>query len=106
MLSGWKTGRPCASAMFFMPLPVWRVLPDARGQLAQLELEQLALEAVGLDDDLASPADLAIEAGEAQTAFLALHGAVLLEDDRVDVDALEVGFFAVGGVVDDEHLVG
>src|SRR5438128_969999 len=27
MLSGWKTGMPCSRAMFFMPLPVWRVLP-------------------------------------------------------------------------------
>ena len=57
------------------------VLPGPRFQVADDLLDQLALEVVGLHLDRLGPADLLVQAGKAQAAFLVLDGALALDDD-------------------------
>src|SRR5262249_49735250 len=53
------------------------VLQDARGQVAGLQLDQLALEVVGLHAHRLGPADLLVQLREAQAALLALDRPLL-----------------------------
>ena len=81
-------------------------------EVVGLDLDRVAVQVVGLDLDLPGPPDLAVEAGEAEAAFLVLLGGVPLDDLGVDEDLLLVGLLGVGGEVEDEeperdaHLVG
>ena len=56
-----------------------------------------------MDPDFPGPTDLAVEAGEAEAAFLVLLGGVLLDDLGIDEDLLLVGPLDVGGQVEDEE---
>ena len=65
----------------------------------------LPCEVEGLDLDLPRPADLGVEAGEAQAALLVLDRRVPLDDLGVDEDLLLVLLLGVGRQVQDEEPV-
>ena len=88
------------------------MLDGAAEEFVGLDLDRVAVEPIGPDLDLPGPADLSVEAGEAQTTLLVLLGGVPLDDLGIDEDELLVGLLGVGGEVEDEeperdaHLVG
>ena len=83
-----------------------------RLQIADDFLDDLALEVVRLHRDRLGPADLLVQPGKTQTAFLALNGALAVEDDRIEQHFLLVALLGIAGRVEDEdairqkHLVG
>src|SRR5262249_54509306 len=80
------------------------VLPQPGGQVAALQLDELALQRVGLHLYRLGAADFLVELREAQAALLALLHALALEDDRIDVHPLLVLLRRGARVVDHEHL--
>ena len=88
------------------------VLDRPAEELFGLVLDELALEVEGLDLDLLGAADLGVEPGQAEAAFLVLDRRVPLDDLGVDEDELLVLLLGVRGDVEDEeairdgHLVG
>src|SRR5439155_800557 len=98
---------PRASAMFFMPLPTWRVelrsWPVCRSGCVINPTTGCRLANTASNT---GPAKLLIKLREAQAAFFAFHVSPALDQNRIDEDPLMFALLRVRRIVHDEHLMG